>query len=104
MQVPIDIFGGLAFLGFIVAFRTLWVTSSTLRHALVLTLVPAFAIGVLLYLFPLLFPEGTPGRDVMALRWLIFGVLVAFVPPVLGILLAAFSRRRFAQFRAMADR
>ncbi len=104
MQVPIDIFGGLAFLGFIVAFRMLWVTGTTLRHALVFTVLPVFAIAVLVYLFPLLYPEGTPGRDVLALRWLVFGVLVAFVPPVLGVLLAAFSRRRFAQFRAMADR
>jgi hypothetical protein len=61
-------------------------------------------ILALTYMFHELYPAPSAARNAAFTQWFTFGGLAAFGGPVIGSLLAWYSRRRFAQFRAMAGR
>lgn len=94
---------GAAFIASLIAsFALLWKKAGTAKTVAVVCgaiLVCALALG---YLFHEIYPAPSPARNAMLHDWLVFGGLAATGGPVIGALLAWYSRRRFAQFRAIA--
>lgn len=87
-----------------VTFSLLWKSAGgpkVLAVTLGVALVCAFMLA---WMFQQLYPEASLARSAARPVWLVAGAGAAIGGPVIGSLLAWYSRRRFAQFRAMAGR
>jgi len=97
-----EILGAVFIANLIAAFALLWKKAGVLKTIAVVFSVMLVSIMVLAYIFHDLYPAPSAARNAAFQGWFVFGGLATFAGPVIGTLLAWYSRRRFAQFRAMA--
>ncbi len=96
---------GAAFIASVIAvFALLWKQAGVLRTAAVVSGVMLFTAWMLVWLFYESYPVPSAARNAAFAQWFTFGGLAVAGGPVIGCLLAWYSRRRFAQFRAIAGR
>jgi hypothetical protein len=98
-----EIVGGTFIASLMVTFSFLWKKAGVVKTIAVAFGVMLVSIMALTYMFHALYPAPSPARNAAFAQWFTFGGLAAFGGPVIGTLLAWYSRRRFAQFRAMAQ-
>jgi hypothetical protein len=98
-----EIVGGTFIASLMVTFSLLWKKAGVVKTVAVTSSVILVAIMALTYMFHALYPAPSDARNAAFAQWFTFGGLAAFGGPVIGSMLAWYSRRRFAQFRALAQ-
>jgi len=98
-----EIVGGTFIASLMVTFSLLWKRAGLIKSVAVTLGMMFVAALALAYMFNELYPAASPARGAALAQWLPFGGLAATGGPLIGALLAWYSRRRFAQFRAIAD-
>lgn len=94
---------GAAFVASAIAtFSLLWKKAGVLKTALAVLGVMAACAVALTFMFHEIYPAPSTARNAAFAPWFTFGGLAALGGPAIGCLLAWYSRRRFAQFRAIA--
>lgn len=94
---------GAAFIASLIAtFALLWKRAGIAKTVAVVSGAILVCGLALAYIFQEIQPASSPARNAMLRDWLMFGGLAALGGPVIGALLAWYTRRRFAQFRAIA--
>lgn len=97
-----EIVGAVFIANLIATFALLWKKAGVLKTVAVVFCAILVSILALTYLFHDIYPAPSPARNAAFAGWFTFGGLAAVGGPVIGTLLAWYSRRRFAQFRAIA--
>jgi len=97
-----EIVGAAFIASLIVSFALLWKQAGVLKTVAVVSSTILVCALALTYLFHESYPAPSPARNAAYRDWFVFGGLTAIGGPVIGALLAWYSRRRFAQFRAIA--
>lgn len=97
-----EIIGAAFIAGLIATFALLWKKAGVLKTALVVLATMLLTALALVWLFYEIHPAPSAARNAAFASWFAFGGLAAVGGPVIGCLLAWYSRRRFAQFRAIA--
>lgn len=98
-----EIVGGAFVASAIATFALLWKRAGVLKTIAAVWGVMLVSVLALTWLFHEFYPAPSPARNAAFVQWFTFGGLAAVGGPVIGALLAWYSRRRFAQFRAMAQ-
>ena len=97
-----EIVGAVFIANLIASFALLWKKAGVLKTIAVVFSVMMVSILLLAYIFHDLYPAPSTARNAAFAGWFVFGGLAPFGGPVIGTLLAWYSSRRFAQFRAIA--
>lgn len=97
-----EIVGAVFIANLIASFALLWRKAGVLKTIAVVSSVMLVSILLLTYIFHDIHPAPSAARNAAFQGWFVSGGLATFAGPVIGTLLAWYSRRRFAQFRAIA--
>jgi hypothetical protein len=97
-----EIVGGAFVASAIATFALLWKKAGVLKTVAAVWGVMLVCLLALTWLFHEIYPAPSPARNAAFVQWFTFGGLAVVGGPAIGALLAWYSRRRFAQFRALA--